>query len=573
MTYRVLGSPYALLFHQHVAYLRLKRLPFKVYCRTFATTLFYAWVFRARNSFCTVAPNGKSYLQLWQLVSAVERSGIRQSKSFPSCGKATVAEEENDIQFVIDRHKHPNIHMVNWVIVLYSSWWLAKTGAMYRWVEGDGIDTIEGYLRYFFLVPGVGAARAIAGSFKQAIQKVTSVTGVSKETAPYMKEHFFRLCDALEVHFQEQTKRGDGSLQVSFLLGTPHPTLADVAFGSVFSANFLMDDPPASVIAQKYPHLNCYLEAVTGWKGGVFVGDDGVAGAGGVVARGMKEGDTDECSTYLDVVPDSLFPVLKLVEEVLPFMLSQCEAFHAYMVGDGVRGLKKERLEGPWEGCSGYLLSQITGIKSLMIIDNGVYTVAARAQDLEVALLAAREVVGNDDEDGGGGGGGNGNNSVISTNSEECRGETAHVFSRCAEDAAKQSGCPGGTFSAVEEVQPNTREGGGVAPSIASVVDVTHEGHSNDHTDSDGADFHRVFTSASGRSRSVLLHPRHSGQVAQSMMDSCLFRLRDILRKMHHPHYTLSSVFHGRKMFVAVIPECEVIESRKRKGNTSTIVV
>ncbi|KEG15511.1 hypothetical protein DQ04_00051060 [Trypanosoma grayi] len=525
MTYRVLGSPYALVLHQHVAYLRLKRLPFKVYCRTFTTTLFYALVYRARNSFCTVTPDGKSYLQLWQLVDAVERASALQHQ------------EET---IVVKKRTHPKIHLVSWTVVLYASWWLCKTGAMYRWIDGDSVDVVEGYLRYFFLVPGIGMSRAIVGPFRQAMQKLTSTTGVSTETAPYMREHFQRLCNALDTHFEQNP-------EMLFLLGTPHPTLADVALGAAFSANFLMDDPPASLLAQKYPHLNRYLENVTGWRGGVFVSEEHAKQSSRSVSAVPGCAKTDG---YVDVVPDSLSSFLQLIEEVLPFMLSQCVAFHAFMAGDGVRHLKKEPLERPWEGCSGYLMPQVTDVKSLMIIDNGIYTVSARAQDLEVALLAAREVVDDDDDDN------EDNNDVESFGSVPSSRETSSVDSAVKDTSVVNSSTL---------VRESTATRAVVSSLQSSSPAVEGPDAPSDEMLADDADFHRVFTAASGRAHSVLQPRRASGQLGQTMMDSRLHALRSMLCKMHHPHYTLSSVFHGRKMYVAVIPEHEVARKRNKR--------
>nr|CCC95634.1 unnamed protein product [Trypanosoma congolense IL3000] len=570
MSYRVFGSPYALLFHQHVTYLRLKKLPFKVYCRTFSTTLFYAWLYRARNSFCTVSPSGASHLQLWQLVSAVEGDAThRREQSLPHLDSNIVG--CSNVRIVVNKSTHPNIHLVNWVVVVYSSWWLAKTGAIYRWFEVDNVDTIDGYLRYFFFVPGVGVSRAIARPFKEAMQRITAITGVSKGTAPYMKEHFIRLCTALESHLCNQQKLEGSRATFLYLLGTPHPTLSDVALGSVFSANFLMDDPPASLIVQRYPHLIRYLEMVTGWKGGEYVGECGESTEpnGEVsVQHGTNSGIDGNNSAYMDTVPDSLADVLLLIEEVFPFMVSQCESFIEHMLGDGVRQLKRERLEGPWEGCSGYLLPQVTKIKSLMIIDDDVHTVFARAQDLEVALLAAREVVGDD---------------VVN----ECDG---HEEVAASVDLSSAPGTPGAvdesskceryvtesvvnTVSVSDAAPPSegrSRTANAVSandpvrcaePSINKIIEELKE---KNVLNSDTAQFHRVFTEATARSRAVLKRQSSSRGISLTNIDKCLDRLRVLLKKIHTPHYTLATVFHGRRMFIAVIPEHEAEAARKR---------
>ncbi|KAG8348290.1 hypothetical protein TRVL_00880 [Trypanosoma vivax] len=567
--FRVLGSPYTLAFHQQVAYLRLKRMPFKVYCRTFTTTLFYAWLFRARNTFCTVTPDGKSYLQLWQLAAEVEKGTGKRS-----------------IQFVVRKDTHPNIHLSNWLVVLYSTWWLAKTGAMYRWFKGDSVDVIDGYLRYFFLAPGVGASRAVAKPFRQAMQKLTSVTGVSKDTAPYMQEHFMRLCEALEYHLRQLTRRSQNvrsDSPVPFLLGTPHPTLADVALGSVFSANFLMDDPPASLVLQKYPHLNRYLVKVTGWRGGVFVGDEEQSEVPSTASESIGGGnvqnnDANMTCCYSDDVPESLSGVLALIEEVMPFVLSQCTALQAYMAGDGVCRLKKEPLEEPWEGCSGYLLPQVTDIKSLMIIDNGVYTVCARAQDLEVALMAAREVVGDDVNDDDVAGNRHDNASEVVPPTVALTQNTGNSVAAGSSDATIE-GRQEGKDSSLSFTKHQTPCGGGegtrspvlpmgaetVSSFSSSVAESCRQVAEGDNFAlGPDPDFHRVFTLGSQRTRGILQPQHHHGQLARSPARDRLLRLRGMLKKMHYPHYTLASVFHGRKMFVAIIPEFEVTEKKKK---------
>ncbi|KAH9598135.1 hypothetical protein LSM04_004606 [Trypanosoma melophagium] len=572
--FRVLGSPYTLILHQHVTYLRLKRLPFKLYCRSFTTTLLYAFLLRARCAFCTVDPQGQSHLQLWQLVEAVETNGALElaslNKSRDLKGLEPLTTLENSISLRRPhRSQHPRLHLVNWIIVLYANWWLAKTGAMYRWIAGDSIDIIDGYIRYFFLLPGFGLSRAMAGSFRQAMQKLTSVSGVSVETAPYMQEHFERLCSSLDAHFkqleEEKEKEEEGKRKNSynlFLLGTPHPTLADVALGATFSANFLMDDPPASFIVQKYPYLNKYLERVTGWRGGVFV-EDGYTESSNVIEQ-------DVSSHYPDVIPDSLSNVLELIEEVMPFMLSQCMAFHAHMAGDGIRELKKESLEGPWKGCSGYLLPQITNIKSLMIIDNGIYTVCARAQDLEVALLAAREVVEDEMEN-------ENNESVVEEAKKEREDNDNDVVGEYLENdkntiRTTKSNLPlQSSLNNSSNITCKVNKRDGVSLSLKSKgrniikdddsLDI--DDNDDDDDDDDDADFHRVFTSVGGRPRKVLQPYRSAEKLTRTTADDRLDRLRGMLRKMYHPHYTLSTVFHGRKLFVAVIPEHEVARRRE----------
>ena len=81
----------------------------------------------------------------------------------------------------------------------------------------------------------------------------------------------------------------------------------------------------------------------------------------------------------------------------MPFLVEQCDAFQRYMSADGIMQLKQVTLSGRgaegYEGLRAYLLPQRTEISSVMVIDRHILTVLSRAQDLEIAMLAAREVM------------------------------------------------------------------------------------------------------------------------------------------------------------------------------------
>ncbi|KPA81619.1 putative mitochondrial hypothetical protein [Leptomonas pyrrhocoris] len=621
--FRTFGSPYTLLLHQHVTYLRLKQVPFKVYCSNFSTTLLYSIYYRTRSCFCTLTPNGTTRVQVWQLAETAEldedvEAIARSTKGEVKYKTASDKEATNDggaaasgvsttrtQKMLISKETHPNLHLASWCVVVYACWWLNKTGAMYRYIRGDSLDVLEGYLRFFF-IGGVGFARSAAPQFRRLMKHIVRATGASELTAPYMDEHFMRFCTALEAHLR-------GNPRECFLLGTPHPTLADVTLGAAFSGFFLMDDPPSSTLAEKFPCVTEYAERVTGWRGSTFVGStddidsakaDDTAGQPDTAVRSSavcneaeaKKKDTPSTSTqkassenYPDVVPESLAPCFELMAEVFPFLMSQCASFTAFMAGDGVRTLKKEPLEGEWKGCEGYLLPQLTNIKSLMIVDDDVSSVQARSQDLEVAFLASREV--NDDalrnfgrhDD-------NAETPVKPPASAPSR--TVQHHSPPAETARNR---PGAAAAAVESwdtmttaefpASPNeaaaaaagkTDEKNVIPPSPASKF----EQPMNMRTlDPDDSDFYRAYSTA-GRRRlggeamslvGVIPTARHattaasSAVVSRSSVMESLETLRTMLAKMSCPQYTLTTVFHGRRLYVAVIPEYEVAKVRKTR--------
>lgn len=621
--FRVFGSPFTLVLHQHVTYLRIKQLPFKVYCTSLTTTLFYGLVYGARNAFCCLTPNGSSRLQVWQLAESAELDEdlLTATAKHGQDGEVKYVSADGKPLFhtqriLVNKRTHPQLHLATWATVLYACWWLAKTGAMYRWVLGEGLDVVEGYLRYFTLaaIPGLNMARAMGPKFREVMSRLTMVTGVSRETAPYMEEHFHRMCKALEYHFSQQGP------DVVFLLGTPHPTLADVTLGAAFSSSFLTDDPPAAVITESYPHLVEYVERVTGWKGGVFVGEkvpftgerksESAKGGNGAVSpeEGNQSPNQDD---YPDVVPETLSAFFAILSEVFPFMMSQCASFNAYMSSDAIRTLKREALEAPWEGCHGYLLPQMTSIKSLMIVDNSVSSVQARAQDLEVAFLAAQEVM---DEELCDFGRDAAQKSPAAAAGDEAaalpepspvpssgekESKAREMLARAAATEAKEGG--GSDDTAALQAVPEARETAEARRGGAAAVTEDEDDLSGlrtrrrgnmilnkptDINDADDADFYRVFTKKGLRQfGSVTLHRSSiaerrardgSGEavvrdasgkavaVGGPTVYDHLKVLRDMLAKMRSPQYTLTSVFHGRRMYVAVIPEYEVAKRRAK---------
>ncbi|KPI84830.1 hypothetical protein ABL78_6114 [Leptomonas seymouri] len=625
--FRVFGSPYTLLLHQHVTYLRLKQLPFKVYCTNFSTTFLYSLYYRARNCFCTLTPNGTSRVQVWQLAETTEldedlesiANSAKGEVRYKTAASGDTAKDRGAAvsrmpttrtqRLLISKETHPNLHLASWCVVVYSCWWLAKTGAMYRYVRGESLDVLEGYVRFFFIVGGIGFARLMAPRFRQLMKQVVRATGASEQTAPYMDEHFMRFCAALEAHLRDHPGE-------CFLLGTPHPTLADVTLGAAFSSFFLMDDPPSTTLAEKFPYVAEYAERVTGWQGSTFVGatDEATsadAGAtegevqvdGATRSSGVDNGEelrkedllskgTQKASAkdYIDVVPESLAPCFELMTEVFPFLMSQCASFTAFMAGDGVRTLKREPLEGEWKGCEGYLLPQLANIKSLMIVDNDVSTVLTRSQDLEIAFLASREV--NDDALRNFGRHDDSAKPPLESptstlHTAEERDQTAAGTARTRADAAAALECESAMTTAKSPTRSEAAargekvDGDAVtppfpAPRFVQPMDL-------DTVDPAEADFYRAYSTA-GRRRlggdatslaGAMPTARHatttacSAVVSRSSVMTRLETLRTMLAKMSCPQYTLTTVFHGRRIYVAVIPEYEVAKVRKARQETA----
>lgn len=591
--FRIFGSPYTLSLHQHATYLRLKQLPYKVYCTNFTTTLLYALYYRAKHTFSTVAPSGTSHLQLWQLVEATEldedlasltTSGVADAAA---TGRRTLPPCQPQ-RMLLQKTTHPLLHLASWTTVVYSCWWLAKTGAVYRYVTGESRDVLEGYLRYFFIVPGVGLARTMAPKFQEVMQHIVAVTGVSKETAPYMDEHFYRMCQALESHFREHP-------DMTFLLGTPHPTMADVALGATFSGFFFMDDPPASIITEQYPCLTEYIWRVTGWRDGTFVGGDtaekaaeGAIGSGGPAKSTSAFAAFHQShSSYDDAVPESLASFFELQCEVFPFLMSQCASFNAFMSSDGVLSVRREALEGPWSGCHGYLFPQMTNIKSLMIIDDNVSTIQARAQDLEVAFLAAREV----------------HDEGLSTfGREHCSvAPTADLNSRASSGVAEPipplvgvpASCNDSKANSLNQVlsletalegsshldsEGEQQRDGAEMRELASVFQNAQDVK---NLDADDADFYRAYTKKGKRyfggvatSLAGAIPAARSTASALRTRTSVLEHLETLhkmLKKMACPQYTVTSVFHRRRIYIAAIPEYEVAKVRRRASGSVTV--
>ncbi|KAG5490687.1 hypothetical protein JKF63_00809 [Porcisia hertigi] len=630
--FRVFGSPYTLSLHQHVTYLRLKQLPFRVYCTSFTTTMVYSLYYRARSVFCTLTPSGASPLQVWQLAETVELdeeveaiarfakgevSYTRQSGGggVPHAGSGALPTALRTQRLLVRKETHPQLHLASWCVVVYACWWLAKTGAMFRYIRGDALDVLEGYVRYFFPIPGIGFARTMAPRFREVMTRLVSATGASKVTAPFMEEHFERFCTALEAHLREHPNK-------DFLLGTPHPTLADVTLGAAFSSFFFMDDPPSSMLAGKFPCVTKYVERMTGWRGATFVDaaedaactSEGASGGNAKPGAPTLAGRAGASATigdidYPDTVPESLAPCFELITEVLPFLMSQCASFNAFMSSDGVRTLRREPLEGVWRGCAGYLLPQLANIRSLMIVDDNVCSVQARSQDLEIAFLAAREVLDDTLHDFGRREGGL-HDAVPHDYKTRGVDALATHSSRLMTSAIvhKTEKSPDEDDVSAQHLVPPVREEDTVGKkSSTKVEEAGHRGQMEVEEEAaqfrrpldlstmraEEADFYRAYTAAArynvaGTAASLsecvpsarqAMGTSSTAVAVRGSVNKHLQTLYAMLAKMNCPQYTLTSLYHGRRIYVAAIPEYEVAKVRRarreamRRGTAAAVDV
>lgn len=203
----------------------------------------------------------------------------------------------------------------------------------------------------------------------------------------------------------ERNIADDIRLRPRFLLGTPHPLLCDVLLGAVFASVFLMDDAPASFLrgagagedhvdpSRSYPYLVDYVQRVTGWRGDWLPEENGPTSSAAPSTPSSSSSSHDAWTSFPDRIPERLLGVLELIEEVLPFLLSQVASLQAFMADakEGWLQLTPYTVDGGlWEGCKGRILPALSPLESLMMVDDCLLTVRSRAFDLELALRAGQ---------------------------------------------------------------------------------------------------------------------------------------------------------------------------------------
>lgn len=604
--FRVFGSPYSSVTHQHITYLYLKRVPIKTYCGTFASTKLYSVYHGASSVFCALTPEKECCLLPWHLMERVELRHDHQRRTFDNAeGDAAARQQstsdashrylQHSRNILLDRKTHPQLHMLSWIFMAYGNWWLTLTGMMYRWLQSDAEGIVSGYMNYFLMMNSIGVVGPLRSRFRKLMCGLLELHGVSEASRPFMVEHFESLCSALDDHFRDMsTLQGHHDIPAAkkpsartplYLLGTPHPTLADVAIGSAFSGYFLLDLHTAEMIDRKFPHLQRYLKSVAGYQQ-LKRGEYHPEPPSDVI-------EAHEASEFPDHVPESLKPVLMLLEEVFPFLVDQCEAFRVFMSGNrSLEELKRvtldEDAEGGLQGLQVSVLDQRTPITTVMLIDRHLLTVFCRAQDLEIATTAAREVLDVD---------------LAPFNKEEghaekeppvvalphinsnidaveplpppppkAEGEASNIkvsptISRDIQEFRQTTDIEGGDDGSGDHIDPVALIQR-LKMQEVSLTDVLRRGVASPFpapNPDDEASLPHVFSRKGGKD----LHRFGSSSAVQLRrlqrpMSDVMASLYQSLWQMHCPQFTLSAVSQNRRVFVAVIPEHEYIKKRHR---------
>lgn len=605
MYFRLFGWPHHVHLHQYVALLRSQELPFKVYCTSCIVTAFYSRYHGAATLLCALSPQRQSYLNMWQLADAIEagegcggctrkapqthrmrshKSNHDHAQTRTDAGLPAVVRRERPRQSVLlNKHSHPHLHLVCWSTTVYASWWLGKTGHLYRYYYGDTVSFVESLMKFFFHTT-FGLHRLVAQLFRSYVLDMFATSGVNDKTADFMREHFDKLCGALDRHLSSQ----DGT---RFVLGTRHVTLADIAVGASFSCFFLAESSCAEGVLNGYPALVDYVARVTGWQRNDATPSPTPEHRGGAGRSDRTDTDVNDDEEQEDIfpdsVPESLREFLTLQAEVLPFMVSQCAAFNAYLQSDEVQRIPLVELGGSWTGCQGRILDRLTKAKSLMIVDDQVMTVCSRTTDLEIAFRAGSEVF--DDE-------GDDTESAARdarqrrpSDAIEANGRERQVLVRPqnALDEVSSSGAEAANANGVDRLCTHATSSGRAesacfAPAADTGVDAMMSEEDRLLALSDWADYYRVYTSH-GLSRAR----RTPGSVGFDEMKGVMYSygsallvppslleqmdtLRSLLGQMRSPHYTLAAVTHQGRSCFAVIPEHEAAKVRQRnKGERS----
>ena len=262
---------------------------------------------------------------------------------------------------VVDKEKYPLLFIASSAIEVYSYWWLHNVGGMFRWVHGEpGNEMVQSHVTYFLMHGGIPGTMKGLGRYVQGhMQNTLKPYGIVPEMETFMMHRFYQLIHALEDHFT----------YYDYVLGTPHPTLADVLLAAVFEGYFLQDDPPASTIKSGADCVMLWIQRMkcetpeeatkVETQAAEELAQKSAEGASnrqppsliaeknraGQAAQHNQQGKERKGFTYefghakrsvyrkslssgvfQDHVPETLLPVLSLVQEVLPFLATQCEA-------------------------------------------------------------------------------------------------------------------------------------------------------------------------------------------------------------------------------------------------------
>lgn len=284
---------------------------------------------------------------------------------------------------------------------------------------------MEGYIQFLSKATAVipGLLSVLRNKVRDLMRMTLREIGLGEELEPYMMNHFWRMCNALEQHCTAmEAKRGLGTCY--YLLDTTHPTIADIAFGSVFEAYFLMDDPPATEIMEGYPAVYRYIQRMMKTTPTTTSSSSDAATAGNATSTSSTiEGGTPLESDN-DDIPPTILPLLTLALEVLPLHVSQCDAMrlfaHSLITGastgggevqevcnidlEQVRrtvmgyGMEEEELSSSSSttaSIKGYIVKPKLAEGSWTVIaDSSIITSCTKVQEVELAQVAAQGAMG-----------------------------------------------------------------------------------------------------------------------------------------------------------------------------------
>lgn len=503
----------------------------------------------------------------------------------------------------IDPKTHSRLHVANWAFSLYSYWWLGKTAMMYRYVLNDDPEVIGRMLYYFCMIPGSGQtlSRWIAPYALKGMRAHVAMTGICEGSAVYMKEHFELLVRLLEAHFEalaeedasiaenealereldrrrelrmrekkgggvpiQEPEEGNIEIHSRFLLGTPHPTMADVLLASFFSGCFLMDSITSSLIIDRCPCLLHYVERVTGWSG-----------------KWLPTSDPPETPNafhqhdYPDILPPTLLPILELIEETLPFLLSQVASLRAFTLSH--RDVDRLRIHcvegGDWKGCTGRVLPFVTPIESLMIIDTNILTTKARSFDLEFALRAGEALSRHSTTQERA-------SDTSAANAVAMEGGSHCVFSSTGAEVLEEAAEEAPETSVIDPEDADFYRG--YTNSMRrrlKAVELYAARHAASHsltspvlTQTDRGELRAVI----GESGEEALHssdpnaviprmaPRSDRSRDHARLAIVLKRVEKMIQSMHMPNFTIATVRHRRRHLSLLIPEHEAYKVRAR---------
>lgn len=371
--YRVFGSPFGLATHQSAMYLRHKQLQHTIYSSSFLTTRLAGMWHRAPGSYGCLGPNREWFLNWHDLHAHCEM---------------TLGSDQGGARLTVPSLTHPRMKIVELVIDLYASWWLLIVGGTFRWVHGEGSDTGKAHASFFLMTTLSPIADPLSKMLRDNVRKSLKFYGVRPETEPYVLHHFASMCFALDAHFAKY----------DYILGTPHPTTADVTLAAAFEGQFLKDDPPRTdLLDGTHKHLMQWVR-----KMGTSFEEDLTSAAADAKRNPFPKGSRAEVmgqsldvKIYKDEVPDTLTPLLKLTIEVLPWLAAQCEAlsmWKAAQYSDKEALVNVKHHDGRIEAVKAHKAARLLDQPWAMAVDDQTLDLHVSMPHVHMARLLADEI-------------------------------------------------------------------------------------------------------------------------------------------------------------------------------------